>query len=85
MGEKMKPKSIELRCAINKLRRPKPEPDILTVAEACAYLRISKWKLYKIIRERQLATMKIGRRRLIERVAIEQVKKQFTAEAEEER
>lgn len=33
--------------------------------EACVTLHISRWTLYKLIRERQLDTIKIGRRRLI--------------------
>lgn len=40
-------------------------PAVLTVPEACAALQISRWTLYKLIRERKLATITIGRRRLI--------------------
>jgi len=40
-------------------------PVVLTVAEACAVLRISKWTLYELIRSRQLQTVKIGARRVI--------------------
>ena len=42
----------------------RPEP-LLTVPEACAALRVSKWTLYQLIRRRQLATIKIGSRRCI--------------------
>jgi excisionase family DNA binding protein len=38
---------------------------LLTVAEACAELRISRWTLYRLIQTRRLATIKIGSRRLV--------------------
>lgn len=40
-------------------------PVVLTVKEACAALHVSPWTLYKLIRERKLDSIKIGRRRLI--------------------
>lgn len=40
-------------------------PAVLTVNEACTTLHISRWTLYKLMREGQLDTIKIGRRRLI--------------------
>ncbi|MFI5746562.1 helix-turn-helix domain-containing protein [Streptomyces sp. NPDC051644] len=44
---------------------------LLTVREAALKLRISKWKLYDLIRSRLLETIKIGRRRLIPVEAID--------------
>ncbi|MEU9388927.1 helix-turn-helix domain-containing protein [Streptomyces sp. NPDC048324] len=41
------------------------EPRLLTIKEASEKLRISKAKLYDLIRSHQLATVQIGRRRLI--------------------
>ncbi|WP_433683349.1 helix-turn-helix domain-containing protein [Nocardia sp. CA-119907] len=38
---------------------------LLTVAEACARLRISRSNLYNLIHQRELATVKIGRRRFV--------------------
>jgi excisionase family DNA binding protein len=38
---------------------------LLTVPEAAARLRISKWMLYNLIRSRRLRTIKIGDRRLV--------------------
>lgn len=38
---------------------------VLTVDEAAARLRVSRWTLYNLIRSRQLRTVKIGRRRLV--------------------
>jgi excisionase family DNA binding protein len=46
-------------------------PILLTVTEACVVLRVSRWSLYQLIRSRQLATVQIGRRRLIPRVALQ--------------
>lgn len=40
-------------------------PVVLTVPEACAMLRISRWTLYELIRSRQLETVKIGSRRVV--------------------
>jgi excisionase family DNA binding protein len=47
------------------------KPLMLTVPEACAALRISRWSLYQLIRRRQLETVKIGRRRCIPVAAVE--------------
>lgn len=40
-------------------------PQLLTVREAHTLLRISKWKLYDLIRKNLLDSVRIGRRRLI--------------------
>jgi excisionase family DNA binding protein len=45
-------------------------PLVLTITEACIKLRISRWSLYQLIHTRQLATIKIGRRRVIPVAAI---------------
>jgi excisionase family DNA binding protein len=52
------------------LRLLKASP-VLTAREACEYLRISKWTLYRLIGAGQIKTMKIGRRRLIRRQSLE--------------
>ena len=46
-------------------------PSVLTIQEACAALRISKWMLYQLIRSRQLVTIKIGSRRVVPATAIQ--------------
>lgn len=46
-------------------------PVLLTVTEACVVLRVSRWSLYQLIRSRKLATVQIGRRRLIPREALQ--------------
>lgn len=38
---------------------------LLTVSEACARLRISRWSFYRLIHQRQLNTVTIGRRRFV--------------------
>ena len=43
---------------------------LLTVDEACRQLRISRWSFYRLIQQRQLATIQIGRRRLVPRKAV---------------
>jgi len=57
-----------------------PEAALLTVKEACATLRISKWSLYQLIRSRQLETIRIGRRRLIPVTAIQTLIRQLGRE-----
>ncbi|HJP68131.1 MAG TPA: helix-turn-helix domain-containing protein [Sphingomicrobium sp.] len=46
-------------------------PVLYTIKEACAVLRVSNWKLYQLIRSRQLATVRIGKRRLVPRDAVD--------------
>ncbi|MCW2538729.1 MAG: DNA-binding protein excisionase family [Frankiales bacterium] len=43
---------------------------LLTVAEACATLRISRWMFYRLVQQRQLRTVKIGSRRLVPPAAL---------------
>ncbi|SHT80027.1 DNA-binding protein, excisionase family [Mycobacteroides abscessus subsp. abscessus] len=38
---------------------------LLTVTEACARLRISRWSFYRLMHQRQLNTVSIGRRRFV--------------------
>jgi excisionase family DNA binding protein len=50
------------------MNRPEREtsPDhLLTIDEAAACLRVSRWSVYNLIRANQLRTVKIGRRRLV--------------------
>lgn len=43
---------------------------VLTVDEAAARLRVSRWTLYNLIRSGELRTVKIGRRRLVPAAAL---------------
>lgn len=44
---------------------------LLTVPEAAARLRISRWSLYQLINQGALTSVKIGRRRLVPALALE--------------
>ncbi|MYZ33925.1 MULTISPECIES: helix-turn-helix domain-containing protein [unclassified Streptomyces] len=55
--------------------------ELLTVAESCAELRVSKWTLYQYIHSRQLASLKIRSRRLIPRSALRALVEKLTIEA----
>jgi excisionase family DNA binding protein len=44
---------------------------MLTVDEASRTLRVSRWTLYRLMRERQIGSVKIGRKRLIPHAAVE--------------
>ncbi|MBO3752174.1 helix-turn-helix domain-containing protein [Streptosporangiaceae bacterium NEAU-GS5] len=43
---------------------------LLTTDEACRVLRISRWKLYDLIRRGRIGTVRIGRRRFVPPEAI---------------
>jgi len=58
------------------------EPGLLTVGEACARLRISRWMLYQLIHTRQLTSIKLGRRRLIPEAAIAALIERMLREAD---
>jgi len=55
-------------------------PSLLTVPEACAVLRVSKWTLYQLIRTRQLETIKIGSRRCVPISAVHALIERLRAE-----
>lgn len=70
--EEMLPKSTTLRTALQRAKQPaSPGGGMLTVEEACQYLRISKWTLYRLIQSGTLRTIKIGSRRLIPMQALQ--------------
>lgn len=43
---------------------------LLTVPEACAALRISRWSFYRLVQQRRLRTVRIGNRRLVPAAAL---------------
>jgi excisionase family DNA binding protein len=57
------------------------QAELLTIAEACHFLRVSRWTLYRFIRARQLTTVKVRSRRLIPRSAIRELLKKLEIEA----
>lgn len=80
MGDIM-PRATALRQALEGSKQAEPSAaDMLTVAESCTYLRISKWTLYRLIQGKQLKSVKIGRRRLVPMRAILEFVKNLEAE-----
>ena len=47
--------------------RARTPSTLLTVPEACAELRVSRWMLYRLVQTRRLVTIKIGSRRFVPR------------------
>ena len=48
------------------LTKPQQQPRLLTVSEAANELRISNWLVYELIRTKQLKTLTIATRRLVD-------------------
>lgn len=45
---------------------------LFTIDETAEWLRVSRWSVYNLIRGNQLRTIKIGRRRLVTRDALDE-------------
>jgi len=56
------------------------ELKLLSIDQACECLGLGRWSIYKLIRERRLNTVQIGKRRLVTQGAI----RKFIAKLEEE-
>ncbi|MEC3979529.1 helix-turn-helix domain-containing protein [Amycolatopsis sp. H20-H5] len=54
---------------------------LLTMEEARQQLRISRWSLNKLVQRHQLATIRIGRRRLVPVNAVNDLIEQLRVEA----
>ncbi|MEV4056802.1 helix-turn-helix domain-containing protein [Amycolatopsis sp. NPDC049688] len=54
---------------------------LLTVKEACDALRVGRWTLYTFIHSGELTTVKLRRRRLVPRTAIQELIKEHQIEA----
>lgn len=63
-------------------RRSIEVPELLTVSEAMQTLRLSRWKVYDLIRSGELTTVTIGRRRLVPREALTDYVHQLMQETE---
>lgn len=63
--DEVTPKAAVLRQALERGKSMPATRAMLTVEEACQYLRISKWTLYRLIQAGKLKTLKIGSRRLV--------------------
>lgn len=57
------------------------DSDLLTMEEACNYLRIKKNTLYKLIYSCEIISFKIGRRRLVKKEDLDNFVNQKRAEA----
>ena len=79
--EELQPRSRALREALNRSKENESVQAMLTVTEACAQLRISKWTLYRLMQSGKLASVKIGSRRLIPMRAITKFIEQLEEEA----
>lgn len=70
MGDAI-PKSTVLRDALTSTKSMQDASKaILTLEEACEYLRISRWTLQRRIKSKELKTLTIGSRRLVRREAL---------------
>lgn len=77
------PRSVVLRQAIERSKQvDSPVTAMLTVLEACAYLRISKWTLYQLIRKKEIKSLKIRSRRLIRMQSVLEFLERLEAETE---
>lgn len=54
-----------------------PADHFFTMQETAEWLRVSRWSLYSLIHANQLRTIKIGRRRLVSREALNECVKQL--------
>ena len=79
--EELQPRSKVLRDALERSKGNEAQA-MLTVAEACAHLRISKWTLYRLMQSGKLTSVKIGSRRLVPMRAITKFIQQLEEEAE---
>src|SRR5882762_9808134 len=67
------PRALALRAPIEKPKHTSLlTTSLLTIEEARAALRVSKWTVYRLVNDRQLETLKIGSRRLIPAHTVEQ-------------
>jgi excisionase family DNA binding protein len=54
---------------------------LLTVPQVMSELGFSRWRVYELIRTRELASVKVGRSRRIPRVAVEEFVGRLISEA----
>jgi excisionase family DNA binding protein len=77
------PRSVVLRQALRRSKQADSSVTaMLTVLEACAYLRISKWTFYQLIRKKEIKSLKIRSRRLIRMQSVLEFLERVEAETE---
>ena len=64
------PRAEALRSALEKPTQGSKKV-LLTIPEACEYLRVSKWTVYRLFDDNKLMSVRVRSRRLIPRVEIE--------------
>lgn len=69
MGYTM-PRAEALRTAFEKPRQSYKNV-LLTIPEACEYLRVSKWTVYRLFDDNKLKTVRVRGRRLVPRIEVE--------------
>lgn len=62
----LEPSSEALRSARHSPKQEDPKRELLTIAEACDYLRVSRHSIYRLINERKLPSVPILSRRMIQ-------------------
>lgn len=55
---------------------------LLTVPEACATLRVSRWSFYRLVQQGRLRSVKIGARRLVPAAALDDLVAALAAEGD---
>lgn len=64
------PRAEALRTALEKSTQHSGNI-LLTIPEACEYLRVSKWTLYRLFDENKLKSVRVRDRRLVPRTEVE--------------
>ena len=67
----LQPNSEILRQSLEKPKQHTRQA-LLTIPEACVYLRVSRHTIYRLLNERKLASVRVLRRRLIPFDSVEQ-------------
>lgn len=53
---------------------------LLTIAETCEALRVSRWSVHRLIQSKRLESILLGRRRLVPEAAVQQLIEALRAE-----
>jgi excisionase family DNA binding protein len=84
MNTTVMPRSLALRQSIGKTNIEQQNSfHLVTIAETCEILRVSKWSVYALLRKRKLESIEIGRRRLIPAASIKRLVEQQLEAAKE--
>ena len=70
MGYRPVPKATALREALETSKQSSKNI-LLTIPEACEYLRVSKWTVYRLFDDNKLKSIRVRGRRLVPRIEVE--------------